>query len=108
MSARLYTSTRSKTLPEASVEIVKAVDNRSDHDETLSTTRAESNKLDDKTMVENSSNRFAGLTMEETAKPKAADGEMAGLMMPPQGSDFWTTYGNSLRVNGTIEGVCRL
>ena len=28
--------------------------------------------------------------------------------MPPWDSDFWTLYGNKLRVNGTTEGVCKL
>ena len=27
-------------------------------------------------------------------------------MMPPFSSHFWTVYGNKLRVNGTVEGVC--
>lgn len=30
------------------------------------------------------------------------------LRMPPWDSDFWNTYGNKLRVNGTVEGVCVL
>ena len=30
------------------------------------------------------------------------------LMMPPFDSHFWEVYGNKLRVNGTLEGVCNL
>ena len=30
------------------------------------------------------------------------------VMMPPFDSHFWEVYGNKLRVNGTIEGVCNL
>ena len=30
------------------------------------------------------------------------------IKMPPWDSDFWNTYGNKLRVNGTVEGVCKL
>ena len=29
-------------------------------------------------------------------------------MMPPFESHFWTVYGNKLRVNGTVEGVCHM
>ena len=29
-------------------------------------------------------------------------------MMPPWESDFWNVYGNKLRVNGTLEGICHL
>lgn len=29
-------------------------------------------------------------------------------MMPPFESEFWSVYGNKLRVNGTVEGVCHL
>ena len=29
-------------------------------------------------------------------------------LMPPWESDFWNVYGNKLRVNGTLEGVCIL
>lgn len=29
-------------------------------------------------------------------------------LMPPWDSDFWNVYGNKLRVNGTVEGVCDL
>lgn len=29
-------------------------------------------------------------------------------MMPPFNSHFWTVYGNKLRVNGTMEGICRM
>lgn len=29
-------------------------------------------------------------------------------MMPPFDSDFWNVYGDKLRVNGTVEGVCNL
>lgn len=28
------------------------------------------------------------------------------LMMPPSDSPFWSKYGDKLRVNGTVEGVC--
>lgn len=31
-----------------------------------------------------------------------------GAMMPPFNSDFWTVYGNKLRVNGTLEQFCSL
>lgn len=30
------------------------------------------------------------------------------IMMPPFDSHFWEVYGNKLRVNGTVEGVCNL
>lgn len=30
------------------------------------------------------------------------------VMMPPFDSHFWEVYGNKLRVNGTVEGVCNL
>ena len=30
------------------------------------------------------------------------------VMMPPFDSHFWEVYGNKLRVNGTLEGVCNL
>lgn len=29
-------------------------------------------------------------------------------MMPPFQSEFWSVYGNKLRVNGTVEGVCHM
>ena len=29
-------------------------------------------------------------------------------MMPPFDSHFWVVYGNKLRVNGTVEGVCNM
>lgn len=29
-------------------------------------------------------------------------------MMPPFDSDFWNVYGDKLRVNGTVEGLCNV
>ena len=42
--------------------------------------------------------------------PKVLDAseEPASRLMPPWDSDFWNVYGNKLRVNGTVEGVCDL
>ena len=34
--------------------------------------------------------------------------EQEYVMMPPFDSHFWEVYGNKLRVNGTVEGVCNL
>ncbi|KAL8789022.1 MAG: hypothetical protein Q9195_007042 [Heterodermia aff. obscurata] len=38
----------------------------------------------------------------------AQDHEPQYVMMPPFDSHFWEVYGNKLRVNGTVEGVCNL
>ena len=42
------------------------------------------------------------------AVPEAlsVEGKAATKMMPPWKSDFWNVYGNKLRVNGTVEGIC--
>ena len=32
--------------------------------------------------------------------------QTAFTMMPPFDDPFWSVYGNKLRVNGTVEGVC--
>ncbi|MCJ1436352.1 hypothetical protein MMC27_005731 [Xylographa pallens] len=42
--------------------------------------------------------------------PKVLDAseQPASRLMPPWDSDFWNVYGNKLRVNGTVEGVCDL
>ncbi|MCJ1389378.1 hypothetical protein MMC18_002235 [Xylographa bjoerkii] len=42
--------------------------------------------------------------------PKVVDAseQPASRLMPPWDSDFWNVYGNKLRVNGTVEGVCDL
>ena len=37
-----------------------------------------------------------------------AEGQDKGLAMPAFDSHFWTVYGNKLRVNGTMEGICKL
>lgn len=34
--------------------------------------------------------------------------EQTFTMMPAWDSDFWSVYGNKLRVNGTAEGICEL
>lgn len=34
--------------------------------------------------------------------------DSAAPMMPPFDSHFWVVYGNKLRVNGTVEGVCNV
>ncbi|MCJ1283647.1 hypothetical protein MMC26_002978 [Xylographa opegraphella] len=37
-----------------------------------------------------------------------ASEQPASRLIPPWDSDFWNVYGNKLRVNGTVEGVCDL
>ena len=34
--------------------------------------------------------------------------EVVSNLMPSWDSDFWNVYGNKLRVNGTVEGICDL
>jgi hypothetical protein len=41
-------------------------------------------------------------------KPAKYTGPKAAPWIPPWESPFWQMYGNMLRVNGTVEGVCRL
>ena len=44
-----------------------------------------------------------------SANSKAKEADPApSRLMPPWDSDFWNIYGNKLRINGTIEGVCDL
>lgn len=48
-------------------------------------------------------------TMTSAPRKVAANTEKApSRLMPPWDSDFWNVYGNKLRVNGTVEGVCHL
>ncbi|MCJ1289837.1 hypothetical protein MMC34_001370 [Xylographa carneopallida] len=44
------------------------------------------------------------------AGPKELDAseQPASRLMPSWDSDFWNVYGNKLRVNGTVEGMCEL
>ena len=62
---------------------------------------------------------FAHVGMYEALRdlPSNMDGSAESLegevgpphvMMPPFESHFWEVYGNKLRVNGTVEGVCHL
>lgn len=44
------------------------------------------------------------IEVDEVAEPPPPD----PVMMPPFDSHFWEIYGNKLRVNGTLEGVCDL
>ena len=44
---------------------------------------------------------------QEKRKKKKVDSEI-GRRMPGWESPFWDLYGNKLRVNGTIEGVCNV
>ena len=41
-------------------------------------------------------------------KPLNSSDKPTLRLMPPWDSDFWNVYGNLLRVNGTVEGVCDL
>ena len=52
----------------------------------------------------NNVNPFAALSLEEANSPFPST--ETRLMMPPSDSHFWSTYGNKLRVNGTLEEVC--
>ena len=45
-------------------------------------------------------------TAKVSGKKKAKKAKEKFTMMPPFSSHFWTVYGNKLRVNGTVEGVC--
>ncbi len=50
-----------------------------------------------------------GLRPEESSKAKKEKKQKERFtMMPPFDSHFWTVYGNKLRVNGTVEGVCKM
>ena len=54
----------------------------------------------------NSHNPFMTLDLEE---PRSSSPQTTTqLMMPSSDRVFWHTYGNKLRVNGTIEEVCSL
>jgi hypothetical protein len=44
----------------------------------------------------------------EGAKRGKTDEQPAPTMMPPFQSEFWSAYGNKLRVNGTLEEVCHM
>ncbi|KAG8531494.1 uncharacterized protein KY384_003123 [Bacidia gigantensis] len=46
-------------------------------------------------------NHFRNLKVEEPASER-------NLVMPLPNSEFWATFGNRLRVNGTLEDVCRI
>ena len=50
-------------------------------------------------------NMFANLIIEE---PKNTPAENVKFMMPAMNSEFWSTYANKLRVNGTVEEVCHI
>ena len=45
---------------------------------------------------------------DHVLRPAADNFLPAFKMMPQWDSDFWNVYGNKLRVNGTVEGVCDL
>ena len=45
-------------------------------------------------------------SIARTLVPKSSKARFT--MMPPFDSDFWNVYGNKLRVNGTVEGVCHI
>ena len=52
--------------------------------------------------------RFREPTLGEPQQETAPSSSGKRVMMPSKDSDFWTHYGNSLRVNGTVEGSCRI
>ena len=52
-------------------------------------------------------NMFSCLSIEETETFPSENKQMK-LLMPPRQSTFWSSYGNRLRVNGTIEEMCKL
>lgn len=53
-----------------------------------------------------SSDDALGTPLAPTIVPKLATPQP--IMMPPFDSDFWNVYGDKLRVNGTVEGVCNV
>ena len=71
-----------------------------------------------KAKLEDEATRFAHKGMFDTLRdlPTDMDGSIEvaeslppdHVMMPPFDSHFWEIYGNKLRVNGTLEGVCDL
>ena len=71
-----------------------------------------------KAKIEEKTNRFAHKGMFDILSDLPADGPTEvveppaptshHVMMPPFDSHFWEVYGNKLRVNGTMEGVCDL
>ena len=71
-----------------------------------------------KAKLEDQTNRFAHKGMFDTLSDLPTDEptdvveppapKPHHVMMPPFDSHFWVIYGNKLRVNGTMEGVCDL
>ena len=57
---------------------------------------------------ESDSDRFREMTLNEPQQDTAPSMSGKRVMMPSKDSNFWTQYGNSLRVNGTVEGYCRI
>lgn len=53
-----------------------------------------------------SSDDDLGVPLARPLNPKPSTPRFT--MMPPFDSDFWNVYGDKLRVNGTVEGVCNL
>ena len=65
---------------------------------------SDNSEASQETLYFNSDNTFKALSLEEPESSSPQTNKH--LMMPSFDSTFWHTYGNKLRVNGTIEEVC--